>query len=1102
MTDPRQGLRLLTLGHLSVLRNGAVVPISSRRGIAILVYTACNAGRRLSRDQLATLFWADAPDRKARHSLSQVLYQVRQLIPEIESNSTDIWLAPEAVWLDTAAMAEAHRANRTAEVVRLYGGGFLDGFHVRGAAAFEDWRYAWDQKIGSMVRSALYSLAKESEFQADWGTLEGIARDLLRLDGQDDEALALLAKAITKAGDPIRAYSQFRRIEAARLEGIPGSDTVLRPVSDEALSSGATRLTDSGELAMPRFTGRLREFHRLRRVWELTEQRGVQVVLITGEAGIGKTRLARHFLRLAVLRGARILEGRCYFAERTASYAALLNVALPALNEDPADPSAQGIIAEIEEVVAASARPKSHVSAAADRLTQQTALPARIADQFAKYIATSAAPGVLFFDDFHWADEASAEVFARLPHLLRGRPILLIASLREEELANNMPLAELLRSADNRNVETLRVRALASNELLDLIDECQVAWNVQLTEHVRERIAKQSVGRPLFVLEAIAALRESELLDLTPPHSEVIEESFRNRIFPILSQRLDVLPTEARRVLSVLAVIGRNAPAEVVHRAARLRLSVFEAALRHLTDAGLIADDGNQIGFVHEIVQEVAYERIPRSVRRLMHRRVAAALERSGMPHLGTLAIHYHEAGDRLLTYGHAMRAACVARDAGTYADEEFFVKLALENAKSEDQFNRAERARARLLAATGRYTEAARIHDRLRGWYRTTGDLSALIDADAGQLAIALAEGTHPVKDLLRRSQDLASQAELIGDVELQVRIYRSLATSAHGAGEGEYLEGLAPQMISSARRLPLSKDAIELLAIAGNIQSLYGRSAEACETVAEALGSAERLGEVISLIAALTVAGQANLVAGRPHVARDLLQRALDLSAENGAFHQRVRVLINYGVALMELGALSNAVATFESCLGLAGKHDQLVIVANLAAIACERAVVAEIELWLETLERLNEALGAAWANVVALSFRAYARMLVGDIRAAEQLGRQAGAALDAAGWRIGDRSYSELYLARVLERTDGSAVAIDRLTRLREEGRTEWVSGRLRLELEALRISNDAGLAPDEERVRTAVACARSIGSTSLLQLALAVQARVRSTKTLVR
>ena len=357
-----------------------------------------------------------------------------------------------------------------------------------------------------------------------------------------------------------------------------------------------------------------------------------RLVLLGGEAGIGKTTLARDLAAEATARGARVLTGACYDLTNTPPYGPWLDLFdACALDRDLPPPPAAFAGGRLSDV------------------TDQAALFAEVRAFFAALAATG--PALLLLEDLHWADPASLELLRHLAPRLRHWPILLLVTYRGDELTRRHPFAvqlpALVREADGLRLDLQRLDATALRAL--------VAARYRLPGRRRGAPGRlpgpARRGQP--VVRDRAPPRVAGGSAASPSRRWLDAWRARPRRAPLLPPARDRAPRRpARRgdtqPLAIAAVIGQEVPlalwAEVADLDDEALLTIVERAVdAHLLEAD---PDGRRVRFVHALTREALYAGVLPPRRRLWHRRVGEALAAGTRPDPDAVAYHFQAAGD------------------------------------------------------------------------------------------------------------------------------------------------------------------------------------------------------------------------------------------------------------------------------------------------------------------------------------------------------------------------------------------------------------------------------------------------------------------------
>ncbi len=453
-------------------------------------------------------------------------------------------------------------------------------------------------------------------------------------------------------------------------------------------------------LLAPHLVGRAREQALLRE--HLTEALvgGGGLVLIGGEAGIGKSALAEALESDAVARGALVLVGHCYDLIDTPPYGPWTELLdrCPPLSALP---------------------PRSTLLGAVDLDGAPVSQAARFASVRDFLLAVAAnRPIVLIIEDLHWADPASLDLLRFLARELAGTTSLLLATYRADELHRQHPLYTLLPTLV-REAHAVRIdlRPLSDDDFRALVQSrhALAAWDeARLVTYLHGRAG----GNPFFAGELLRALGEEGVLRPATADDDSavwrLGDLSTVRVPEFLRQvidgRLARLGENAYRVLGLAATIGHEAPLglwrAVVDSSDEMLADVVERAVA----AHLLVEtaDGLGVRFAHALIREALYEGVPLPRRQVWHRRIGEALLSISAPDPDAIASHFRladdaRAADWLIRAGERAQGAY----AWATAIERFAAGLALLDAQNAD---RAQRAWLHLrLGLLLRYTDPPR---------------------------------------------------------------------------------------------------------------------------------------------------------------------------------------------------------------------------------------------------------------------------------------------------------------------------------------------------------------------------------------------------------
>jgi predicted ATPase/DNA-binding SARP family transcriptional activator len=999
-------LDLAFLGTPEVRHAGQVVTFRTRKALALLVYLVVKGGPH-SREKLTALFWPESDEEQSRATLRSTLVYVRRTLGEmihppmlhllIEHDTVGFNFASDfdldlntlqAAWqLTRTTRGPTHLQGVNEEEVpqnalprfqhasNLYRGDFLEGFYVGDAPDFEDWvgkeREYWHRRMDAIFNrlSQLQFERGESDDAIDtttrWVTHdpfnELVYRRLMQLHvatGDRTTALqtyetcrAMLAKEFNARPAP----ETEALAERIRVKGVPRRR--LPPQSQEQTSSLLA-------LESP-LIGRGNEHSTLVTIYHTVCTTGPQVVAFTGEAGIGKTRLATEFLGWATAQGADVLQGRAFESGGRLPYQPLVE----ALRSRLAHENAPGdlltipwlaelsqLLPEIRERSSDLPFPSHDEAMARPRLFESIA---RLGQALAKR-----APLVVFIDDLQWADASSLDVL----HYVSRRwtesksPILLIFSLRSEELAITPELSDWL-SGLGRDLPVTRlaldpltpeetvqlVRSLAHQELIGQSESL-------VTARFGRWLYAETGGQPLFIVETLKTLVERGILAVQPAEDGAraidITSAIRNEqglhgllpagVREVIRSRLVRLPSNALLLLTAGAVLGKSFPFERLCQVAGINESEGLPALEALLASHLISEVENEgsspreerFMFAHDKIRDVVYTEAGSTRRRVFHRRAFETLQAASAPP-AELAHHAFAAGLLEATVhwsiaagDEAMRLFAVRDAIAQYEQARRLVRRSegdsLQAAQESVAVSPSDLSQLYLqmgwaFELRGEFAQAKSIYEELLTLAQEMHE-PAIKCAALNRLATLAAQSTQDVA----RAEELLQQALAIAESSGNKA---GVAETAWNLAQTGYYAGKISESLPHAERaLALAREL--------DLQELIGRSLHALATLESALGKWEEglahaeearmlyaaLGNRSREVSCLCVMAMARINNGQIQEGIDAAKAALAISVEIEDQWGQINASAQMARGLLDRGAYSEALSIIQQGVALA--------------------------------------------------------------------------------------------------------------------------------------------------------------------------------------
>jgi DNA-binding SARP family transcriptional activator len=827
---------VLLLGPPEIEVDGRPLAVDTRKAIALLAYLAIIGSAR-SRDQLATLLWPELDPERGRATLRRTLSALRAGLGGrfVSSDRSRVWLEPEGVRIDAneaAALSEpaadhGHNsdevcpacAERLAAAAALHRDTFLAGFAVRDSPDFEDWHRAEEEKQTRALRQILERLALAMAAGGRFQQAATTVRRRVALDPLDEPARRQLMLLLAWNGDrpgALQAYRECAAVLDRELGVAPLPETRLLY---EQIVEGTEPAAPAGRVipgpvpaarttAPPaeEFVGRAEELARLR---EAT----ASLILITGEEGIGKSRLVEEWLagsgrrvvRTAALPGA----SAPYLTIRDALVAAAADRSLPSI------PREAGEATRLVPELAALGFPDPPTEEGPGAIV-------RFQAGVGVALACLLPGGVLFIDDGQWMDESTVATLTYLLTHPRPESPQVVVAMRDEDIAPTHPLLQVGRQLE-RSAGATRIalgplspvesRALATSRSSSLD-----------TDGV-SRLQARAGGNPLYLLSYLD-VTSSEQSELPP------------RLEQLVSARLDGLDETARQVLAAAAVLGSDSEQEMVQAVSGRSDEEMASAIETLVRKRLLRENGVRIAFTHDVMRRGTYDLVSATRRRLLHSRAADAYHRQHEP--AARARH-------LETAGRLSEAAVAHLQAGELAASIYAYPEAQTHLESALACGHPDRDGINLLLGDiavrmGRYGKAIEAFQAV-----DSSERRAEIEHRIGSVYRRLRRWSL-AENAYRSAAALTSERALLG------AITADRALVAHGQGDDETARALAAEaheLATGAGDVALSAQALSLSGmLAKDPMEGIGPLREAAD-LAESTGRSELLASVLNNLA-----------------------------------------------------------------------------------------------------------------------------------------------------------------------------------------------------------------------------------------------------------
>ena len=664
-------LEIRLLGEQRVVENGAIVAAAQApRALALLTQLVLHVGEDVSRASLAGLFWPDSSDEQALTNLRRELHQLRKSLP---SSSTCLvsdvrslrWAGGAQCSCDVVTFLDADRRaqgaaalsdhaglRRAAEAaVSSYVGDLLP-------AHYDDWVLTERDRLRRRCVWLLDQLIEQYRGSNDVGSAVACARRRTELEPLEESGYRTLMELQARTGDRAAALNSYHRC-ASLLERELGvaPDPSTTSLYERLVGPGPDRRDTSGQRPRPtvgqarlRLVGRGGPLAELEARWSSAQDGTPGLHVVTGEAGVGKTRLIDEVAVRAERSGANVARARC-FAGRA-------RLALAPVAEWLANRSLVAQRDQLDPVWAAEVDRLVPSGSGSPRLRPQPMVDAwqryRFFEGLVWAVLAGDRPTLLVLDDVQWCDPDTLTWLELLFRLGPHAPVMVLAGARAEEMADNSDLADALRVLR-------RDRLVSTTDLAPLDAAATEALVHQLGGDVSDlpSVHAATGGYPLFVIESARAGGSS------PASADSVGRL--PQVNAVLSGRLAQLGADAVDVARLAAAVGRDFSLDLLAEASDLPPDSVVNAVDELWRRRIVVQNTpTTYDFAHDLLRDTAYEETSPPRRLLLHRRLAQAMELLHGERLGGVAAVVADQYDRAGLTARAVRSHVRAAEAAS----------------------------------------------------------------------------------------------------------------------------------------------------------------------------------------------------------------------------------------------------------------------------------------------------------------------------------------------------------------------------------------------------------------------------------------------------
>lgn len=712
-------LALFVLGSPFCQRNGISVQLDRHKALALLCYLAVT-GVPHRRDELALLLWPDYDHTRARAALRRTLAALNRALDweVIEADRETIGFRREGGY-DLQVDADqfhhnlalcrthGHSENQVCadclspltDAIALYRGDFLSGFTLRDSPDFDDWELFQTESLRQEFVGALTRLVRCLIDRQEFESALRYARQWLALDPLNETAHCYLMSLYTWTGQRHAALRQY--VECAHLLeqelGIPPQEATTHlyqavkanefaplpfpaqyqheKIDQMASIRRETRPADAdhsltllARTARGQLVGRARELAEMDALWKRTLSGETHVLLLGGEAGIGKTRLVQEFTVSAESSGARVLTGKCH-SEGNAPYSPISQMIRTILassrSTDYAIPAF--ILADLL-TLAPQLRPRYPEILPNPRLDPNFERE-RVFDSFVSWCEklSEQAPLVLWLEDANWADSGTLSLVRHLARVTQKARLLIVMTYRDTdlELAGPHTLNQLVLELDRERLVTqTRLSRLTRDQTRELLATMLMTGG-EISPEFLDSIYRETEGNPFFTEEVCKALIEEGTLYFAGGYwrrSDIERIVIPPNVRATILSRLEKLSPPVQEMLNRAAILGREFDFATLQAMLEWDEDTLLRTLEHAERAQLFheaAETGKiRFAFAHILIPFAIRESLSPLRRQREHRRAAEIIERQQRNNVEALAHHYLAAGEAKKAIEYACRAA------------------------------------------------------------------------------------------------------------------------------------------------------------------------------------------------------------------------------------------------------------------------------------------------------------------------------------------------------------------------------------------------------------------------------------------------------------
>ncbi|SDL10898.1 tetratricopeptide repeat protein [Natronincola ferrireducens] len=607
------------LGNPIIYKDNQQIIFPYKKAEALFYYLLIE--KRASREILVNLFWGTAPEDMAKKNLRNAVYMIKKAFNEevlVSPQRSIITLSPHIHYeIDIEDMVKDRKILSLEE----YNGEFLEGFFVRDATDFEDWMFDHRNKYRDSYIHKLYQGAKDSYGNNQFKNAEKYCKILIQRDEFDERAyriLMMVYKSQRKYNQAIEVYHELAHILNEELSIAP--DTQTTKLLEEIIKEKSIRDALDKKQHKEFFYGREKELQIFKKIYgEFVKKPNSRSIIITGEAGIGKSKLLDYFIKSSVCEEETVLFTHCYQAEENYSlkpwnriFSKVSNIIdeskldLPILLRNIVGYVFPSFSTSLEVT---AINPVENLDSLKYPIIENAIID--ILERVAKYKKI-----ILVFEDLQWADAMTMDLIKSVILKNRSSSIMVITTCRNEyKVKIDRFITEL---SSCQLIEKIDLSRFNKQETINFAKQLLPKYSFH--PQLKDLIYKETEGNAFFLTEFLNNIQENRQgIEITGKMEDIIKSRFLN------------ISEEGKKILNILSVFFDAVSLDYLEGlSGKTQIELMEI-IEELQDKNiLMEEEGNQgieLVFTHQKLREYLYKNLSLSRKKLLHHKVGCFIE-------------------------------------------------------------------------------------------------------------------------------------------------------------------------------------------------------------------------------------------------------------------------------------------------------------------------------------------------------------------------------------------------------------------------------------------------------------------------------------------